>query len=64
MNDGVWEREVKDDPSLAGDVPTIPRGEYVLAVSLGDPDGTPRIALPLNGGRPDRRYPLGKITLK
>ena len=64
MNDGVWEREVKDDPSLAGDVPTIPRGEYVLAVSLGDMDGTPRIALPLNGGRPDRRYPLGKITLK
>ena len=63
MNDGVWEIEVKGDPSLAGDVPTIPCGEYTLAVSLGDPDGTPRIALPLRGGRPDRRYPLGKIVL-
>ncbi|MBO5939685.1 MAG: hypothetical protein J6R18_00620, partial [Kiritimatiellae bacterium] len=46
-----------------GNVPTIPCGEYTLAVSLGDPDGTPRIALPLRGGRPDRRYPLGKIVL-
>jgi len=63
MNDGVWDREVKDDPSLMGDVPTIPRGDYTLAVSLGDPDGTPRLALPLKGGRPDRRYPLGGIRL-
>jgi hypothetical protein len=63
MNDGVWEIEAKDDPSLAGNVPTIPCGEYTLAVSLGDQDGTPRIALPLRGGRPDRRYPLGKIAL-
>ena len=44
MNDGVWEIEVKGDPSLAGDVPTIPCGDYTLAVSLGDPDGTPRLA--------------------
>ena len=63
MNDGVWVREAKDDPALLGNVPTITCGEYTLAVSLGDPDGTPRIALPLRGGRPDRRYPLGKIVL-
>ena len=64
MNDGVWEHEVKDDPKLAGNVPTIAKGVYTLAVSLGDADGTPRIALPLAGGRSDRRYVLGKIEIK
>ena len=64
MNDGVWEHEVKDYPFLAGNVPTIPAGEYKLAVSLGQADGTPLIALPIEGGRADRRYILGKIVLK
>ena len=30
--------------------------------TLGDPDGTPRLALPLKGGQ-DRRYPVGKIVV-
>jgi hypothetical protein len=64
MNDGVWEHEVKDDPKLSGNVPTIAKGVYSLAVSLGDADGTPRIALPLVGGRDDRRYVLGKIEIR
>lgn len=64
MNDGVWEREVKDDPALAGNVPTLAKGVYTLAVSLGETDGTPRLALPLAGGRPDRRYPVGRITVE
>ena len=46
-------------------VPTIAPGEYDLCLSLGRPDGTPRIALPLKGqiGK-TRRYRLGRILLK
>ena len=39
-------------------------GTYTLAVSVGTPQGTPQIALPLSGGRPDRRYPLGRIVVR
>ena len=46
-------------------VPTIAPGEYDLCISLGRPDGTPRIALPLEGkiGK-TRRYRLGRIELR
>ena len=38
-------------------------GEYVLCVSVGTRQGTPKIALPLAGGHA-RRYPLGKVTVR
>ena len=66
INDGVWVYTVvKKVGNFANDtrVPTIEPGEYTLCVSLGDLDGTPRIALPLKGGV-GRRYPLGKITVE
>ncbi len=44
-------------------VPTLTPGTYTLCASLGDPDGTPRLALPLKGGQ-GRRYPVGKIAVK
>ena len=65
INDGVWVYTVeKKIGNFAEDrrVPTIEPGEYTLSVSLGDRDGTPRIALPLKGGD-CRRYPVGKIEV-
>ncbi|MBQ6007856.1 MAG: DUF4832 domain-containing protein [Kiritimatiellae bacterium] len=38
-------------------------GIYTLCVSVGSPQGTPEIALPLPNGK-NRRYPLGKVTVK
>ena len=45
-------------------VPTVAPGEYDLCLSLGRPDGTPRIALPLKDQLGQtRRYRLGRIVL-
>jgi hypothetical protein len=38
-------------------------GEYTLCVSVGDRQGTPKIALPIAGGS-DRRYPIGKVKVE
>ena len=38
-------------------------GEYTLCVSVGSRQGTPKIALPMAGGR-DRRYPMGRVTVR
>ena len=57
----VWAREkgrVFDDV-----VTMLKTGKYTLAVSVGSLQGTPQIALPLEGGRNDRRYPLGTIAI-
>ena len=65
IHDGVWVYTVANRiGNFAEDtrVPTIEPGEYTLCVSLGDLDGTPRLALPLKGGI-GRRYPVGKITV-
>ena len=64
-NDGVWVfTQAKKVGDYATDtrVPTLAPGTYALAVSLGDRDGTPRLALPLKGGV-GRRYPVGTIRL-
>ncbi|MGN0852493.1 MAG: DUF4832 domain-containing protein [Kiritimatiellia bacterium] len=37
-------------------------GVYTLCVSVGSPQGTPEIALPLAGGS-KRRYPIGKVEV-
>ena len=42
----------------------IQPGEYELRVSVGRPDGTPVIALPLDGDDGSRRYRLGNVTVK
>ena len=41
----------------------LPSGIYTLCVSVGSRQGTPAIALPLEGGR-GRRYPVGTITVE
>ena len=38
-------------------------GTYTLCVSAGSRQGTPAIALPLEGGR-NRRYPVGTVTVE
>jgi hypothetical protein len=44
--------------------PVTKPGEYDVYVSVGQRDGTPRIALPLPGDDGQRRYKLGRITLQ
>ncbi len=44
--------------------PGIAEGLYELRVSVGDRDGTPRIAMPLAGDDGQRRYALGKLRIK
>lgn len=44
--------------------PVIPPGEYQVYVSVGMQDGTPRIAMPLDGDDGKRRYAVGRMTLK
>jgi hypothetical protein len=38
-------------------------GEYELFVSVGSVNGSPRIALPLDGEDGERRYRLGRIRV-
>src|ERR1017187_1334318 len=42
---------------------TLP-GDYALYISVGQRDGTPRIALPLAGDDGQRRYKLGQMILR
>ena len=44
--------------------PVTQPGDYALFVSVGQRDGTPRIALPLANDDGQRRYRLGTITLR
>lgn len=63
-NDGVINHYRKANQFPFGKkVPTMVSGTYVLTVSLGRPDGTPTIALPLGGGR-NRRYSVGLLTVE
>jgi len=45
-------------------VPPIKAGTYDVFVSVGQRDGTPRIALPLPFPDGQRRYKVGQIRLK
>ena len=58
----VWAREKGRE--FADTVVMLKPGTYTLAVSVGSLQGTPEIALPLEGGRADRRYPLGTLTVR
>ena len=44
--------------------PATRPGTYDLYISVGIPDGTPTIELPLEGGDGQRRYKIGSITLR
>ena len=44
--------------------PTTKSGQYTVFVSVGQRDGTPKIALPMGDDDGQRRYRLGKITVK
>ena len=41
----------------------VKSGTYEVFISVGDRDGTPRLALPLAGNDGHRRYRLGTITV-
>ncbi len=49
--------------SSHGFAPNMPTGTFDVFVSVGQPDGTPVIALPLLGHDGHRRYKLGSIEL-
>ena len=51
------------DPLGAHAPPGRP-GNYEVFVSVGQRDGTPRVALPLTGDDGQRRYHLGRIRLR
>ncbi len=42
---------------------TLLPGDYELFLSVGSRIGTPRIALPLDGGNDDRRYRIGTVKI-
>ena len=44
--------------------PATRPGTYDVFISAGSRDGTPTIALPLKDGDGQRRYRIGKITIK
>jgi len=55
------ERSAKSSHGFA---PNMPAGTFDLFVSIGDPDGTPRIALPHDNADRHRRYRLGRIRVR
>jgi len=64
INDGVVNNLKKNDQYPFGEnAPTLKPGTYSLYVSVGKPDGTPVISLPLKNGDDARRYRLGEITV-
>jgi len=50
--------------TIGGVAPTTKPGTYDLFISVGMRDGTPQIALPLEGDDGHRRYRLGTVTLQ
>jgi len=57
-------RTVKSTFTAGRIAPTTKAGTYDVYVSVGMRDGTPRIALPLAGEDGQRRYQVGRITLR
>lgn len=66
MNDGVIVNLKRMDqwPYADGKVPMLKPGKYTLCVSVGDADGTPKIALPLKNQIGERRYKVGEIEVE
>jgi hypothetical protein len=57
-------RTVESELVIGRFAPVTKPGEYAVFVSVGQLDGTPRIALPLADDDGQRRYRLGAITLR
>jgi hypothetical protein len=65
INDGVVKYlKATNDYPFGASVPTIKPGTYGLYVSVGQRDGSPVIALPLDSGDGAKRYRIGEITVK
>lgn len=54
---------VKSIQSAHGFAPNMPPGLFEVFISVGQRDGTPRIALPLPGEDGHRRYKLGQVEV-
>lgn len=66
INEGVIlpMKELGLYPDIGENVPTLKPGTYTLYISVGKPDGTPEIALPIEGKEADSRYyRLGTIRI-
>jgi hypothetical protein len=57
-------KSVTSELTVGAFAPVTQPGEYDVYVSVGQRDGTPRIALPLEGDDGQRRYKLGRIKLE
>lgn len=60
---------VESDSSLVEQVKlklnsTLPGGEYEAYLSVGKLDGTPVVALPINGDDGNKRYHIGKVSVR
>lgn len=66
INEGVILRmkERGTYPPFGENVPTLKKGPYDVFVSIGRPDGTPVIALPLGENDGKRRYRVGAISVE
>lgn len=62
--DAIPTREHESEFCAGLIAPTTKSGQYDLFISVGKRDGTPEIALPLENDDGQRRYRIGKITLK
>jgi len=65
INEGVIRRmkERHVYPPFGDNVPTLKPDTYTVYISVGKPDGTPVIALPLTGHDGKRRYKIGTIRV-
>lgn len=54
---------VKNIESTYRSAPNMPIGEFDVFISVGQRDGTPKIALPLSDGDGHRRYRLGRVIV-
>ena len=57
-------RRIESEFTAGRIAPTTKPGNYGVYISVGQRDGTPRIALPLAGDDGQRRYRLGEIRLR
>jgi len=54
---------VQNTSSTHGFAPNMAPGIFVVYLSVGQRDGTPRIALPIDGHDGHRRYKLGTMEI-
>ena len=59
----VDKAEAKTTESSHRFAPNLPAGEFDVFVPVGQRDGTPKIALPLDNDDGHRRYRLGRINI-